>query len=92
MKRLLMPLFLVFALLAAPIMLFADVDEIDEEIQKELEKIEESIKDISIPEIEVDLNHIQASVEVIEDIFDEDFPMRIQRKILKHFGDPVEFL
>lgn len=92
MKRLLMPLFLVFALLAAPIMLFADVDEIDEEIQKELEKIEESIKDISIPEIEVDLNRIQASVEVIEDIFDEDFPMRIQRKILKRFGDPVEFL
>lgn len=92
MKRLLIPLFLVFALLAAPIMLFADVDEIDGEIQKELEKIEESIKDISIPVIEVDLNRIQASVEVIEDIFDEDFPMRIQRKILKHFRDPVEFL
>lgn len=95
-----MSLLFVFALLTTPIKSIANDEDVDEEIQKKLEEIEERIKDIQIPkidipdipEIDIDLDRIQARVEIIEDIFDEDFPFRIERKILRTFGDPVLIL
>lgn len=83
-----MSLLFVFALLTTPIKSIANDEDVDEEIQKKPEEID--IPDI--PEIDTDLDRIQAKVEIIEDIFDEDFPIRIKRKVLKHIGDPVDFL
>jgi len=91
-------IFLVLSLLSIPVISLAGEAEIDEEIQKALEEVEESIKNIEIPEIkvpdipeiEVDLDRIQAKVEVIEDIFDDDFPYRVEKKILPRLKFPGE--
>jgi len=91
-------IFLVLSLLSIPVISLAGEAEIDEEIQKALEEVEESIKNIEIPEIkvpdipeiEVDLDRIQAKVEVIKDIFDDDFPYRVEKKILPRLKFPGE--
>jgi hypothetical protein len=100
MKRLynFLPLFLVFTLLTIPFVSLATCSDLDEEIEKALEEVEESIKNIKIPEIKVpdipeikaDIDSIQAKVKVIEDIFDDDFQYRVEKKILPRLKFPGE--
>lgn len=100
MKRLynFLPLFIVLTLSTIPSVSLADYNDIDEEIQKALEDVEESIKDIDIPkikipdipEIKADLDSIHTKLEVIEDMFDDNFPYRIEKRITKGLKVPGE--